>query len=220
VEKIVLIGSSGHAKVVVDIVEKQARYKIVGFVDSLRPLGAQTLGYEIIGNEADLPSLISEHRIDGAIVAIGDNAVRESVVTRIAMLCPSLRFVSAIHPAAVIGIDVSIGAGTVIMAGAVVNPSCQIGDFCIVNTKASLDHDSAMQDFSSLAPGVTTGGSCQVGRSSAVGIGASLRHGVHIGEHAVIGGQSMVLDDVQSYTVAYGSPAKAVRSRRRGDKYL
>lgn len=219
-EKIVLIGSSGHAKVIVDIVEKQARYKIVGFIDSFRPLGAQTLGYEIIGNEADLPGLISKHDIDGAIVAIGDNAVREEVATRIAMLCPCLAFVSAIHPAAVIGSDVSIGAGTVIMAGAVVNPGCQIGDFCIVNTKASLDHDSTMQDFSSLAPGVTTGGNCQVGRYSAVGIGASLRHGVHVGEHAVVGGQSMVLDDVQSYTVAYGSPAKAVRSRRRGEKYL
>ncbi|NNA88628.1 NeuD/PglB/VioB family sugar acetyltransferase [Pseudomonas gessardii] len=219
-EKIVVVGSSGHAKVIVDIVEKQARYAILGFIDGFRQSGAQTLGYQVIGNELDLPRLIDEHDIRGAIVAIGDNAVREDVVTRIATLCPHLMFINAIHPSAVIGSDVSIGVGTVIMAGVVINPSCRIGNFCIVNTKASLDHDSTMRDFSSLAPGVTTGGNCQIGTHAAVGIGASLRHGISIGEHAVVGGNSMVLEDVNSYTVAYGSPAKAVRSRARGEKYL
>lgn len=219
-EKIVLIGSSGHAKVIVDIVEKQARYEIIGFVDDFRPLGAQTLGYQVIGNESDLPQLINLHSITGGIIAIGDNDVRWEVATRIEVLCPHLTFVNAIHPGAIIGRGVVIGAGTVIMAGAIINPSCDIGDFCIINTKASLDHDSTMHDFSSLAPGVTTGGNCRVGRHAALGIGASLRHGISVGDYAVVGAQSMVLKDVEPYTVTYGSPAKAIRSRKRGERYL
>lgn len=219
-ESIVIIGSSGHAKVIVDIFEKQARYAILGFIDDFRALGAQTLGYEVLGGESDLPQLVSQRGVTGIAIAIGDNAVREDVAIRVAALCPGLMFVNAIHPTATIGRDVSIGVGTVIMAGVIVNPSCQIGSFCILNTKASLDHDSTMQDFSSLAPGVTTGGDCRVGRLAAVGIGASLRHGIGIGECAVIGGQSMVLEDVAPYTVAYGSPAKTIRSRGRGEKYL
>jgi sugar O-acyltransferase (sialic acid O-acetyltransferase NeuD family) len=219
-EKIVIFGASGHAKVIIDIVEKQARYAILGFVDDFRAPGAETLGYQVLGCESDLPTLVAQHSIKGIVIAIGDNAVREDVATRVAGLCPGLMFINAIHPSAIIGRDVSIGVGTVIMAGGIVNPSCEIGNFCIVNTKASLDHDSTMQDFSSLAPGVSTGGGCRVGRLAAVGIGASLRHGISIGECAVVGGQSMVLEDVPPYTVAYGSPAKTIRSRGRGEKYL
>jgi acetyltransferase-like isoleucine patch superfamily enzyme len=106
------------------------------------------------------------------------------------------------------------------MAGAVVNPCCNIGRFCIVNTNASIDHDSIMEDFSSLAPGVATGGNCRIGIFSAVSIGAILRHGVTIGDHSVVGSASTVLRDVEAFSVAYGTPAKKIRDRQQGDKYL
>jgi acetyltransferase-like isoleucine patch superfamily enzyme len=106
------------------------------------------------------------------------------------------------------------------MAGAVINPSCTIGRFCIVNTKASLDHDSVMDDFSSLAPGVTVGGNCRIGTHSAIGIGAVLRHGITIGDHTVVGAGSLVMSCVESFSVAYGVPARRIRDRRQGDKYM
>jgi sugar O-acyltransferase (sialic acid O-acetyltransferase NeuD family) len=219
-QKIVIIGSSGHAKVILDIVEKQALYSVVGLIDSFRAVGEESLGYPIIGRESDLPRLLVEHSIEGAIIAIGDNSVRERVYNTLSELCPKLPFVCAIHPGASIGKCVTIGAGTVVMAGAVVNPCCEVGRFCIVNTQASLDHDSVMEDFSSLAPAATTGGNCRIGRHSAIGIGANLRHGVTVGEHAVIGGSSMVLSDIDPFVVAYGVPAKKIRSRQKADKYL
>jgi sugar O-acyltransferase (sialic acid O-acetyltransferase NeuD family) len=219
-ENIVLLGSSGHAKVIIDIVEKEGRYKVAGLLDSLRSVGEETLGYPVIGRETDLPQLIATHQLSGILIAIGDNHVRAQAAARVAELCPGLPLVSAVHPAAAIGKGTAIGAGTVVMAGAVVNPCCRVGRLCIVNTRASLDHDSAMADFSSLAPGAGTGGNCRIGSYSAVGIGAVLSHGVTIGEHCVVGGGSLVLRDIDPFCVAYGVPARKIRDRKEGDRYL
>lgn len=219
-QHIVIVGASGHAKVVVDILERQGEHRIAGLLDRSRPVGERLLGYEILGREADLPQLVEERAISGVIVAIGDNWVRSQVADRIAELCPQIRFVSAVHPRAAIACDVLVGDGTVIMAGVAVNPSCAIGRFCILNTNSSLDHDSVMEDFSSLAPRAVTGGNCRIGAFGAVGIGATLSHGIRVGEQTVIGAGAVVLADVDAERVAYGVPARVVRERRPGDRYL
>jgi sugar O-acyltransferase (sialic acid O-acetyltransferase NeuD family) len=215
-----LIGSSGHAKVVIDIVEKENKYRIVGLIDRFRQIGEETLGYTVIGKEEDLPRLVHEYAVAGGLVAIGDNFQRSEVVHKINRLSPDFPFSSSIHPQANIARDVEIGTGTVIMAGVTISPSCTIGRFCLLNTNSSLDHDSVMDEFSSLAPRVSTGGNVHVGAFSAVGIGATLVHRVRIGEHTVIGAGATVLNDIASFKVAYGTPAIAIRGRSIGDKYL
>jgi sugar O-acyltransferase (sialic acid O-acetyltransferase NeuD family) len=219
-DNIVIIGSSGHAKVIIDIVEKEGKYRIGGLLDRYRKVGEQTLGYPILGQEEDLPRLVNTHALGGVLIAVGDNFIRSKLAVRVKEICPELYFASAVHPRASIAKELVIGEGTVIMAGVAINPCCSIGRFCILNTNSSLDHDSIMEDFSSLAPRVTTGGNCRIGGYAAVGIGAVLIQGVHIGEHAVIGAGSTVMKHVESYTVAYGSPAKAICKRNPGDKYL
>lgn len=219
-DKIVIIGSSGHAKVIIDIVEQEGRYKIAGLIDRYRKVGEQTLGYQILGREEELPELTTRHALRGAIVAVGDNFIRAEVAARVGEICLDLPFLSAIHPKASIAKNVSIGEGTVIMAGVAVNPCCSIGRFCILNTNSSLDHDSVMEDFSSLAPRAATGGNCRIGGYSAVGIGAVLVHDIRIGAHTVIGAGSTALESIDSLKVAYGTPARAIRDRKPGDKYL
>jgi sugar O-acyltransferase (sialic acid O-acetyltransferase NeuD family) len=219
-DNIVIIGSSGHAKVVIDIVQQEGKYNIAGLLDRLRNVGEQTLGYPILGKEEDLPELTKVYAIRAAIVAIGDNFIRSKVVGWIKEICPDLPFVSAIHPKATIATKVSIGEGSVVMAGASINPCSSVGQFCILNTNSSLDHDSILEDFASLAPGATTGGNCRIGKYSTIGIGAVLIHGIHIGEQTVIGAGSLVLNSIGSAVVAYGQPAKAIRARNPGDKYL
>lgn len=218
-DNIVVIGSSGHAKVVIDIVEREGRYKIAGLLDRYRKVGEQTLGYPVFGQGGDLPQLTTRHALKGAIVAIGDNFIRSKEAARVREVCPDLPFVSAIHPKASIAKSVSVGEGSVIMAGAAMNPCCSIGRFCVLNTNSSLDHDSVMEDFSSLAPRAATGGNCRIGAYSAVGIGAVLINGILVGEHTVIGAGSTVLTNIDSFKVAYGTPAKAIRDRKPGDKY-
>ena len=219
-DNIVIVGSSGHAKVVIDIVRKEGKYNVAGLLDRFRNVGEKTAGYPVLGREEDLPELVEAHELKGAIVAIGDNFVRSTVVARINEICPDLPFVSAVHPDASVAMEVSIGEGTVVMAGVAINTCCSVGRFCILNTHSSLDHDSIMEDFSSLAPGAVTGGNCRIGQCSAVSIGAVLIHGIHVGEHTVIGAGSLVVKSIESFVVASGAPAKVIRSRKQGDKYL
>ena len=219
-QNIVIVGASGHAKLVIDMIEKTGQYQIYGLLDSFRPVGTEILGYSVMGTEYDLPQLIMSQDIDGVIVAIGDNFVRAQMVERIQSVCPDLPFITVIHPSANLGKGVLIGQGSTIMAGASVNADALIGDFCIVNTHASLGHDSSLGDFASLAPAVAVGGNVNIGAFSALGIGAIVRHGVSIGEHSVIGAGALVLQNIESQVVAYGSPAKVIRSRLAGDPYL
>jgi len=219
-ENIVIIGSSGHAKVIIDIVEQEGKYKIKGIIDPEKIRGEKVLGYSILGQKEELPQLMELHSIRGAIVAIGDNYMRSEEVKRLKKICPEILFVSTKHPKSSIAKNVTIAEGTVIMAGAIVNPSCSIGSFCIINTNASLDHDSQMKNYSSLAPGVATGGNCIIGNCTAISIGASLSHGISIGDHTVIGAGSTVLENISSYKIAYGIPAKIIRDRVQGEKYF
>jgi sugar O-acyltransferase (sialic acid O-acetyltransferase NeuD family) len=219
-EKIVIIGASGHAKVVIDIVEQAGRFEIVGLVDRDSPIGSQVCGYPVLSREQQLPALARDFDLRGLLIAIGDNFVRSQVADRVGGACPGLSLVSAVHPRATLARDVTIGDGTVIMAGAVVNPGCRIGLGCILNTNSSLDHDCRMDDFSSLAPRVAIGGNCRVGSHSAIGIGATMIHGVSVGEHVVVGAGSTVLHNVERHQVVYGTPARVVRPRTPGDRYL
>lgn len=217
---IVVIGSSGHAKCVVDSIELAGRFRIVGLVDDYRSAGERTGAYVVLGTISELPKLAQVHQLTGFIVAIGDNFARAAVTSKVQLLCPELDLVSAIHPSAVIARGAVIGAGTVILAAAVIAPECRIGIGCIVNTAASIDHDSSMQDFSSLAPRAVTGGNCQIGTFSAIGIGAVLSHRICIGAHCVIGAGAVVLRAVESFSVCYGCPAQHIRFRIAGEKYL
>lgn len=219
-DDILIIGSSGHAKVAIDAIEKQGRYKIFGLIDDFRKVGETTLDREVVGGLNDLAAIVHRQPIGGVFVAVGDNSLRAKVSQVIAKAMPKVEFVTIIHPSAVIGKDCIVGKGSILMAGAVVNPSCRVGDFCIVNTNASLDHDSVMEDFSSLAPNVATGGNCVIGNYSAIGIGSSLFHKVRIGEHTVVGAGSVVSRDLPSFSVCYGVPAKKVRDRKLGERYL
>ncbi|MDF2542576.1 MAG: transferase [Herbinix sp.] len=219
-DNIIIIGSSGHAKVVCDIIEKEGKYKISGLIDPFRQKGEETLEYKVLGKEEDLPELIKEHNLIGGIIAIGDNYNRFKVANKINELVTDFHFITAIHPNAIISNNVEIGEGTVIMGGVCVNSCCKIGKFCILNTNSSLDHDAIMSDFSSIAPGVSIGGYFKLGSFSAICIGASIIQHITVGMHTIVGAGSVVLNDIGDYKLAYGIPAHEIRGRNEGEKYL
>jgi len=179
-DKIIIAGISGHSKVLIDIVEKEHKYEIVGLTDKSHSQDTKVLGYPVLGKDEDIPQIVKSYSIVGGLIGVGDNWLRYNISKKIRDIYPEFRFVKAIHPSAQIAKDVTIGDGTVIMAGAIVNPCSSISRFCILNTNSSLDHDSVMEDFSSLAPQATTGGNCRIGNYSAVSIGAVLSHGISL----------------------------------------
>jgi sugar O-acyltransferase (sialic acid O-acetyltransferase NeuD family) len=135
-------------------------------------------------------------------------------------LAPGLTFATLIHPSAQIARGVSIGPGTVLMAGAVANSDARIGAFCIVNTQAVVEHDCVVGDYASLAPGALLGGAVEIGEFSAICLGAKVIHRLRIGRHAVLGAGAVAIDDVPGDSVAYGVPARVIRSRQPADPYL
>jgi sugar O-acyltransferase (sialic acid O-acetyltransferase NeuD family) len=217
-KNIVIFGSGGHCKVIIDIIEKMNHYHILGLIDSIKEVGTEVLGYKVLGNIHSIKELSLD--IHGGIVAIGDNWNRNKMVTEILSVYKNFHFITAIHPSAVIGKSVMIKEGTVVMANAVINSNSSIGRHCIINTKSSVDHDGMIHDFATIAPGATLAGNVQVGEHSVVSLGANVIHNIKIGEHTVIGAGSTVLRDVPPYTVAYGTPAIEVRKRVAGEKYL
>jgi sugar O-acyltransferase (sialic acid O-acetyltransferase NeuD family) len=217
--KILIVGASGHAKVIIDIVEHQGTYEIAGLIDSFREPDMRLMGYTVIGSENAIPALLTDASLIGGIVAIGHNWTRHNMVRRIRVLAPAFAFCNAIHPSARVGREVSIGCGVAIMAGVSVNPGTHLGDFSFLNTNSSVDHDNILGEFSCLQPNAATGGNVKIGAFSAVSMGANVIHGITIGSHTVVGAGSTVLSDIPDRVVAYGSPCRVVRRREPEDSY-
>ena len=146
--------------------------------------------------------------------------MRERIYNELIAKYPSLHFPTLIHQSATVCLFSSIGYGTVVMPNAVIGPNTKVGKFCLINTQASIDHDCVMLDYSSLAPSSITGGTVQIGIRSAVSIGATIKHGLKIGNDSVVGANSYLNKDLPNNQVAYGTPAKQVRTRNIGDSYL
>ena len=217
---VIIFGASGHGSVVLDCMEKEGKFNVIGFVDSFKDKGTIINGYEVLGSELDLPYLMNKFEVYGGIVAVGDNWIRKLIVDRILKIIPKFNFVNAIHPSAIVGKDVIIGYGNVFMPGSVVNANSIIHDFCIVNTNASIDHDGIMASYSSLAPNACLGGNVYIGRFSAICLGANVIGNITIGEHTLVGAGALVLTDLEDLLIAHGSPARKTRSRKIGEPYL
>jgi len=220
IDLIAIIGASGHGLVVADVVRCAGRLRVVGFLDSGKPVGSGPTGLPILGPGEAVVELAKRHGFAACLVAVGHNEIRRECVAMLLGKMPELHFATAIHPMAVVAECVEIGEGSVVMAGAVINPGCRIGRHCIVNTGACLDHESVMGDFSSLAPGVVTGGNVLIGEGAAIGLGPSIIHGISIGRETVIGAGAVVVKDVPANVVAMGVPARVTRERQTGEKYL
>lgn len=216
--KIIVFGAGGHAKAVIDVIEKAGLYEIIGILDSYKSPGSMIYGYEILGDEQVVSNMGSQ--IYGGIIAIGDNWRRSQLVDQLISLHPDFTFISAVHPSATLAKGTVIGQGSVVMAGAVIGSDTIIGNHCILYSQASVDHDSTLGNFVTLAPNTATGGNVHIGDCSVISIGANIIHSTVIGEHTVIGAGSTVLSDISEYSVAYGTPARVVRTRQLGERYL
>lgn len=218
--KVVIFGSSGHAKVIVDIIESELKFEILGFIDKFKSVGDEILGYKVIGDEESLSDLMVKFGFNQGVVGIGDNFIRSKVVEKIKELAPNFQFINCIHKSAKVSKHLTIGIGNVVMPGATINASSVISNHCIFNTNSSLDHDCIVSNFSSLGPNSAVGGNCNIGEFSAIGIGASVFHGIHIDNNCIIGGGSSVNKHTQPNSVYYGVPARLISARRLGDSYL
>jgi sugar O-acyltransferase (sialic acid O-acetyltransferase NeuD family) len=205
-EKLIVFGSGGHAKVVIDMIEQQGNYEIAGLLDDdPRRQDSRFFGYPVLGTRADLPALFSAG-LRHAIVTIGDNANRATVAALLHR--DGWQFACAVHPRACVGRGVKIGPGSVVMAGCVVNADAYLGAQVIVNTGATVDHDCRIEDAVHIAPGCHVCGGVSVGQGSFLGAGSTVTPGVRIGCKVIVGAGSTVLRDVADEARVSGVPAR------------
>ena len=206
--KVFVFGASGHAKVVIDILERMQDIEIALVIDdAAKSRGQSICGHTIAGGRAEL--LAQRERVNAGIVTIGDNAARRDVAAW--LTGQGFKLVSAIHPAAILARDVTIGAGTVIMGGCVINTDAKIGANVIINTGATIDHDCVIGDGAHIAPGCHLCGGVHIGAGTFLGAGSTVVPSVHIGAAAIIGAGSAVLENIGDGIRAAGSPARPLR---------
>jgi len=215
-QKLVIWGASGHARTVADIVRLEGKYDIVGFLDDItfQRRGEAFCGSTVLGGREQLREL-QEQGIHHLLLGFGDCQARLRLADWIRR--QGFQLGTAIHPRAVVATDVQMGQGTVIAAGAVINPAASIGENVIINTCASVDHECVIEDGCHIAPGVHLGGRVTVGQGAWIGIGATVKDRVHIGAGSIIGVGAAVLDDIPEDVMAHGIPAKVIRRVKRDD---
>ncbi|BAY08401.1 acetyltransferase [Calothrix sp. NIES-2098] len=209
-KKLLIWGASGHALVVIDIINLLGEYEIVGFLDNvnLERHGTNFCGSLIIGGQEQL-DFYREKGVEHIIFGFGNCQAR----LKLSKLVRSKGFslATAIHPKATLASDVSVAPGTVVAAGAVINSEAKIGENVIINTCASVDHECVLEDGVHICPGVHLGGQVTVGRATWVGIGTTVIDKARIGAGSLIGAGAVVVNDIPDGVVAYGVPAKVIR---------
>ncbi|MDE6784686.1 MAG: acetyltransferase [Ruminococcus sp.] len=198
--KLAIIGASGHGKVIADIASLNGYEEIVFYDDNADKVHG--IAYPVIGKCCD--TIPDEFEV---FVAIGNADIRRKFMNQFdSHFIPTL-----IHPAAVIAEGVSIGQGTVIMAGTVVNPCVRIGKGCIINTCSSIDHDCSLGDYVHVAVGSHLCGTVEIGSSCWIGAGATVSNNITICEDCMIGAGAVVVKNIKTQGTYVGVPAHIIK---------
>lgn len=200
-----ILGASGHGKVLAEIAELNGFGGIVFFDDRYPALSHIEL-WPVLGDYKSLLSIAKD--FDQVVVAIGSNSVR--LQKHMQLMAAGAKSAALVHPSAIVSRYASLGSGTVVMAGAVINPFCDIAQACIINTSCSIDHDSVLADGVHISPGAHLAGAVSVGAGSWVGIGASVKQLVTIGNSVVVGAGSTVISHISDGQTVVGCPAKSL----------
>jgi len=180
------------------------QYEIAGILDDdSSKIGNEIFGYTVIGSIDEALKLENAH----VVVGIAFPKIKADVIQKLS-LNKTLIYPVLIHKKAWVSRGVYIGKGSVIYPGNSINYGSEIGDFVIMNMNCAPGHHTKIGNFSSLAPTVSTGGHTCIGNWVDVGIGASTLQNIRVGDHSIIGGQSLVIHNVESDTTVMGIPAK------------
>ncbi len=198
-DDLVIVGASGHAKVVFDIADTLATYNILAFIDEFVEDGGEFFGIPV------------RNSLDGIqpcsfVIAIGDNQARKRLFND--LVSKLFQPVSLIHPSAVVSTHSSVAPGTVICPKAVVNANATVGENCIVNTGAIIEHDCVIGAHSHISVGVCLAGNVHVGEGTLIGVSAAARPRAQIGQWSIVGAGAVVTRDIPDHCTAIGIPAK------------
>lgn len=208
-EPLILVGGGGHCKSVIDAAESVGQWRIVGVLDTADRVGADVLGYPVIGTDDDIPALIA--RMPGVrfVITVGhikSADVRRGIAARIA--AAGGEFATVVASTAHVSAHAIIGAGTVVLHGTTVGPGAVIGQGCIVNTLANVEHDAAVGDYCHISTGAMVNGGCRIAEGVFLGSQSVMLNGISIAApDTVIAAGSFVRKTVNVPGIYAGNPA-------------
>lgn len=208
---IIILGAGGHAKVLIDTLQRQSA-NILGVTDPDPELhGKDVMGIPIIGND----NSILQYGVNDIVLVNGLGKVNRSN-KRIQIYDTFKKrgyiFTRVIHRSAVISPGAYLAEGVHIMAGAIIQTLATIGVNTIINTRASVDHECIIGDHVHIAPGATISGGVEIGDSVLVGAGATIIQGIHVGASSIVGAGAVVTEDVREGVTVMGIPARVVKT--------
>ena len=201
-DRLLIIGASGHGKVVADIALKMKCWKYIAFLDDDETLQS-SLALRVIGKADDAFRNIDDADI---FVAIGNNTIRQMFLCKLKEAGANIPVL--VHNSAIIGEHIEIGEGTAIMAGVVINCCTKIGKGCIINTGATVDHDNVIDDYVHISPGATLAGSVSIGTGAWIGSGSVVSNNIQIIGGCKIGAGAVVIRDITEPGTYIGVPAR------------
>lgn len=205
-DKVIILGASGHARSVIDIIIQNNEYEVYGLIAGDKELGFW--GIDVVGQDSDLQRIYNEGVLY-AFVAIGNNAIREKLSSRLRNI--GYQLINVISKYAVISPHAKLETGIVIMPGAIVNAEAQIQDGCIINTNASIDHDDVIGQYSHIAPGCAISGFTKVGSKCFIGTGSSVIDSIIIEDEVTIGAGTVVIKNVLKGKKVVGVPGRVIQ---------
>ncbi len=190
-DEIILVGGGGHCKSVIDVIEQENKFSIVGIVDIKEKIGESILGYKIIGCDNDLPELSKKYK--NFIVTVGQI---KSPKLRIKLFKDlenlNVNMPAIISPLAYISKHSTIGKGTVVMHNVLVNCGVKIGSNCIINTKALIEHEAEIGNNCHISTNAVINGQCKVKNNCFIGSNATLTNNITIAENTILSAGSFL----------------------------
>jgi sugar O-acyltransferase (sialic acid O-acetyltransferase NeuD family) len=197
VTAIVLVGAGGHAAACIDVIEAEGRFEVAGLIGTAAETGRRVLGYPVLGVDDELPRLVAGR--PAALVAVGQIATAEPRIRlfeRLERLGCELPVI--VSPRAHVSRHARLGAGTIVMHGAIVNAGALVGRNCIINSQALVEHDAVIGDHCHIATAAVINGAVRIGAATFIGSNATVRQGVNVGERCIIGMGELLLTDCAS----------------------
>jgi sugar O-acyltransferase (sialic acid O-acetyltransferase NeuD family) len=205
-EKIILVGGGGHCRSVIDVIETENRYEIIGILDRVELVGQKVLSYPIIASDNDIETVLKN--CQNFFITVGHiktAAVREKLFNSIKE--KGGHFPIIISPKAHVSKHACLSEGTVVMHHAVVNTLAVTGKNCIINTGAVLEHDVQVGDHCHISTGAYINGECKIGSGSFVGSNATTVQTIHIGDRNVIAAGAVLTKNTEDFSLYAGNPA-------------
>lgn len=185
-ENLILIGAGGHARACIDVIEEAGDFRIAGLIGMPEELGADHLGYRVIGTDESLRGLRSE--CPYALITIGQIETaqhRERLYHQALEL--GFQLPAIIARDARVSRWASVGDGTIVMHGVIINAGAVVGRNCIINSRALIEHDATVHDHCHVSTGAILNGGVQVGEGTFIGSGSTVKQGVRIGCRCLVG---------------------------------